>query len=247
MAKSGQCRTTRRKDHRRFDHPRDGTPKIGEEFQERIGLLFFNLVRPILGQPLLRLGLTEAVRRRPQFFLHFRHGKGFQIVLRIGLRSRFRFGSLGLRFFGCLRFRLSFSFRLRLGFSFRLRFGLSFRLRLGSGFIFPNLPLRLLPVLQCWIALADSLLVKFIGTLGDLRRQIGRWLGFDFRLRLSFALRRGFQIVLRIRLRSRLRFGTLGLRFFGCLRFRLSFSFRLRLGFGYIFPSLPLRLLQVFN
>ena len=52
----------RRKDHRHFDHPRDGTPKIGEEFQERIGFLFFNLVRPILGQPFLRLGLTEAIR-----------------------------------------------------------------------------------------------------------------------------------------------------------------------------------------
>jgi hypothetical protein len=28
-----------------------------------VGFLFFNLVRPILGQPFLRLGLTEAVRR----------------------------------------------------------------------------------------------------------------------------------------------------------------------------------------
>ena len=54
----------RRQDHRRFDHPRDGTPKIAEEFQELIGLLFRNLVRPILGQPLLRLGLSEAIRRR---------------------------------------------------------------------------------------------------------------------------------------------------------------------------------------
>jgi hypothetical protein len=86
----------RRKDHGRFDHPRDRTPKIGEEFQEQVGLLFFNLVRPVLGQPFLCLGLTEAVRRRPQFFLHFRHGQGFQIVLRIGFRSRLRFGSLGL-------------------------------------------------------------------------------------------------------------------------------------------------------
>ena len=96
MKKSGQCPTTARQNHRHFDHPRDGTPKIGEEFQERIGFLFFNLVRPILGQPFLRLGLGEAVRRRPQFFLHLRHGQGFQIVLRIGFRSRLRLGSLGV-------------------------------------------------------------------------------------------------------------------------------------------------------
>ncbi len=33
-----------------------------EDFEERIGLLFFNLVGPVLGQPFLRLGLTEALR-----------------------------------------------------------------------------------------------------------------------------------------------------------------------------------------
>ncbi len=38
-----------RQNHRHFNHPRDGPPKIGEELQERIGLLLFNLVRPILG------------------------------------------------------------------------------------------------------------------------------------------------------------------------------------------------------
>ena len=52
----------RRQDHRHFDHPRDRAPEIGEELQERIGLLLFDLVRPVLGQPLLRLGLAEAVR-----------------------------------------------------------------------------------------------------------------------------------------------------------------------------------------
>ena len=77
-----------RQNHRHFDHPRDGTPKIGQEFEERIGLFFFNLVRPVLGQPFLRLSLTEAIRRRPQLCLQFRHGKGFQIVLGLGLGPR---------------------------------------------------------------------------------------------------------------------------------------------------------------
>ena len=45
------------------------------------------------------------------------------------------------------------------------------------GFIFPNLPLRLLPVLNCSTVLAASLLVQFIGTLGDLRGHIDRFLG----------------------------------------------------------------------
>ncbi len=69
----GYCR----KDHGRFDHPRDRSPKIGKEFEERIRPFFFDLVRTILGQPFLSLSLTKAVRRRLQFILHFRHGKGF--------------------------------------------------------------------------------------------------------------------------------------------------------------------------
>ena len=68
----------RRQNHRHFDHPRDGTPKIGEEFQEAIGFLFFNLVRPILGQPFLRLGLSEAIRRRPNFFSTSGRGRDFK-------------------------------------------------------------------------------------------------------------------------------------------------------------------------
>ena len=50
----------RRQNYRRFNHPRDGAPEIGEEFQEGIGLPFFNLVRAVLRQPFLSLGLTEA-------------------------------------------------------------------------------------------------------------------------------------------------------------------------------------------
>ena len=46
-------------------------------------------------------------------------------------------------------------------------------------FCFPNLALRLAPVLNGSTVLAASLLVQFIGTLGDLREQIGRGLGFD--------------------------------------------------------------------
>jgi hypothetical protein len=48
---------------------------------------------------------------------------------------------------------------------------------LFMGFIFPNLPLRLPPVLNCSTVLAASLLVQFIGKLGDLRGYIDRFLG----------------------------------------------------------------------
>ena len=74
-----------RQNHRHLDHPRDRTPKIGEELQERISLLFFNLVRSILSQPALRLGLSETVQRSLELRLQFRHRKGFQVSLCIGL------------------------------------------------------------------------------------------------------------------------------------------------------------------
>ena len=53
------------------------------------------------------------------------------------------------------------------------------RVCLFVGFIFPNFTLCLPPVLNGATVLAASLLVQFIGSLGDLRRQIGRYLGFD--------------------------------------------------------------------
>ena len=51
--------------------------------------------------------------------------------------------------------------------------------RLGSfgGLIFPNLPLRLKPVLTCLAIAAASLLVEFIGSRGDLRCHLDRFLG----------------------------------------------------------------------
>ena len=51
--------------------------------------------------------------------------------------------------------------------------------RVGSfgGLIFPDLSLRLKPVLTCLAIATASLLVEFIGLLGDLRCQIDRFLG----------------------------------------------------------------------
>jgi len=71
---------------------------------------------------------------------------------------------------------------------------------LGFGFIFSSLPLRLLPVLNCLNVFASKFLVKFMDSLDKPRRQIGRRLGFGFRLRFGF-----------------------------CYRFRLSFDIGLRL------------------
>ena len=101
---------------------------------------------------------------------------------------------------------------LRLGFRLWLSFG--FRLRLGLSLVFLNLLLRLLPILNCVTALAASLLIEFIGSLRDLRRQIGWWHSFGFRLWFnlgvslwlvfSFGLRQGFGL--------RFRFGLDGIK-----------------------------------
>src|ERR1035441_9697045 len=53
-----------RQNHCSFNHPRNRTPIIGEEFQEWIDFFFFNLVRPILSQSFLRFRLTESLFRR---------------------------------------------------------------------------------------------------------------------------------------------------------------------------------------
>ena len=75
-----------RQDDRHFNHPGDGAPKIAEQLQKRIGLLFLNFVRPILLQSRRRFRLRQAIRRRTQFFLDLREMQGLQIVLRIRLR-----------------------------------------------------------------------------------------------------------------------------------------------------------------
>ena len=75
----------RRQDHRRFDHPGDWTPEIGQELQDLVGLLLRDLIRPILSEPLLRLSLSQAIWRRTQFFLDLRERQGLQIVFGIRL------------------------------------------------------------------------------------------------------------------------------------------------------------------
>lgn len=67
------------------------------------------------------------------------------------------------------------------GIDFHLQFLCNPRraVRVGSfgGLIFPNLPLRLKPVSTCLAIAAASLLVEFIGSLGNLRCHIDRFLG----------------------------------------------------------------------
>ena len=99
MPKSGQCRATARQNHGRFDHPGNRAPKIGKELQERIGFLFFDLVRPILGQTFLRLGLGEAIRRRSSFFSTLTRGKDFKSSSESGFVVVSGPSSLGLRDF----------------------------------------------------------------------------------------------------------------------------------------------------
>ncbi len=101
--------------------------------------------------------------------------------------------------------------------------------------IFPNLPLGLVPVLRRLTILMALLLVEFICSGGNLRRQIGSCLGFAFRLwssfRLSFDLRLGcgfiFVLGRGFRVGFRRSFGIpfdirIGIR----LRFSFCFSFR---------------------
>src|SRR5512141_1256868 len=57
--------------------------------------------------------------------------------------------------------------------------GAAISLLMGS--LFPNLPLRLRPVLRCSTVLTAALLVQFIGPLGDLRGRVDRFLGRDAR------------------------------------------------------------------
>jgi len=122
------------------------------------------------------------------------------------IRLRFVFGfrlwlisvGLGLRCIS-LGFRLrlvSFGIGLRcIGLGLRLRsIGFGFRLRLGFGFITPNLLLRLLLVLNCCTVAAGSLFVEFVGSLGDLWRQIGGCLGFGLGLCFGIRLRLGLGI-----------------------------------------------------
>ena len=78
MMKSGQCCSDARQDHGHFDHPGDRSPKILEEFQQRVGFFLLDLVRAILGQPLCRLGLAEAIGDEPSCFSTSARGSVFR-------------------------------------------------------------------------------------------------------------------------------------------------------------------------
>ena len=60
--------------------------------KERVGLLLFDLVRPILSQALLGLGLSEAVCRGPQFFSTSEMGRDFKSSFASGFDVGFALG-----------------------------------------------------------------------------------------------------------------------------------------------------------
>ena len=118
------------------------------------------------------------------------------------------------------------------------------------GFIFPSLPLRFLPFLNCSHILASQLLVEFMDSLDDVQIQIGRWLGLGFRF--GSALASGFGSALASGFGSALASGfgsalisvlgsALVLGFGSTLAFRLrfSFGFRLRFGLSFVFLESP--------
>jgi hypothetical protein len=68
-------------DHCDLDHPRDGTPEVGQQFEERVGLLLDNLVRAVLGESLGRLGLGQTVGGAVQSLLHLAERNRLQVVV----------------------------------------------------------------------------------------------------------------------------------------------------------------------
>jgi hypothetical protein len=75
-------------DHGGFNHPWNGAPEIGKKLQVFAGLLFLDLVRPILRLALRGLCLRESLRRCAKLFHQLRHGERFQgilIILGLGL------------------------------------------------------------------------------------------------------------------------------------------------------------------
>ena len=83
-------------DHRDLDHPRDRAPEVAEELQKRVRSVLGDLVRAVLGQALLRLGLAQPVRLSAQLLLDLGHGHRCEVVLLTGRRRRLRVGRAGL-------------------------------------------------------------------------------------------------------------------------------------------------------
>src|SRR3989304_10350369 len=112
------------------------------------------------------LALTHTFHPMPGF--RFRFGLVFRLWFGLVFRFRFvHFHSMVLTLAHVFHpsLGLSFVFRLMLGFSFGFRFGFGFR--------FPNLLLRLLPVLNCPNVFASQLLIEFMDSVDHLRRWTG--------------------------------------------------------------------------
>ena len=74
-------------DHRDFDHPRDRSPEVGEELEEGIGLLLFDLVRPVLGEALFRLGVVRPSGEVSSRFSTSASGRVFRSSFAAGFES----------------------------------------------------------------------------------------------------------------------------------------------------------------
>ena len=69
-----------RQDDGDLDHPRDRTPEVAEELQQRVGLVFGDLIGPVLGQPLAASAVLSPSGRVAQLRLHLGHRRRLEVA-----------------------------------------------------------------------------------------------------------------------------------------------------------------------